>query len=126
LQSQSGEPVLNTENQPIQLPLGKVAISSDGTVSVDNNIVARIGVVDLPGATLVPEGATNFAVQGGTIRPATNSSVRQGMLESANLSPVAASVGLITIQRYADMMFRTLNIFHTEFNKSAAEDLPRV
>lgn len=126
LQSQNGEPVLNTEGQPIQLPLGKVAISSDGTVSIDNNIVARIGVVDLPGATMIPEGSTNFAIQGGTITPATNSSVRQGMLEAANLSPVAASVGLITIQRYADMMFRTLNIFHTEFNKSAAEDLPRV
>jgi flagellar basal-body rod protein FlgF/flagellar basal-body rod protein FlgG len=64
--------------------------------------------------------------QGGTVKPATDSSIRQGMLESANLSAVSASVGLISIQRYADMMFRTLNIFHTEFNKSAAEDLPRV
>lgn len=126
VQTQGGDPVLNAEGQPFQLPLGKVAISGDGTVSVDNSVVARIGVVDLPGATLIPEGATNFAIQGGTPVPATNSSVRQGMLESANLSPVAASVGLITIQRYADMMFRTLNIFHTEFNKSAAEDLPRV
>lgn len=126
LQSQSGEPVLNTENQPIQLPLGRVGISGDGTVSVDTNVVARLGVVDLPGVTLIPEGSTNFAIQGGKVIPATTSSVRQGMLETANLSAVAASVGLITIQRYADMMFRTLNIFHTEFDKSAAEDLPRV
>jgi flagellar basal-body rod protein FlgF/flagellar basal-body rod protein FlgG len=48
------------------------------------------------------------------------------MLESANLSAVSASVGLISIQRGADMLFRTLNIFNSEFNKSAVEDLPKV
>ncbi|HWF02789.1 MAG TPA: flagellar hook basal-body protein [Candidatus Angelobacter sp.] len=126
VQTQSGDPVLSNEGQPIQLPEGQIAISSDGTVSVDNNVVARVGLVDLPGANMAPEGSTNFVAQGGTVKPATDSSIRQGMLESANLSAVSASVGLISIQRYADMMFRTLNIFHTEFNKSAAEDLPRV
>ena len=126
VQTQSGDPVLSTQGQPIQLPAGHVAISSDGTISVDNNVVAGIGMVDLKGAKMIPEGAANFSVEGGTVKPATDSSIRQGMLESANLSAVSASVGLISIQRYADMMFRTLNIFHTEFNKSSAEDLPRV
>jgi flagellar basal-body rod protein FlgF len=126
LQTKSGDPVLSTQGQPIQLPAGQVAISSDGTISVDNNVVAGISMVDLKGAKMIPEGAANFSIEGGTVKPATDSSIRQGMLESANLSAVSASVGLISIQRYADMMFRTLNIFHTEFNKSAAEDLPRV
>jgi len=126
LQTQSGDKVLSNEGQPIQLPAGKVAISPDGTVSVDTNVVAKVGLVDLPGANLLPEGAANFVAQGGTVKPATDSSVRQGMLESANLSAVSASVGLIAIQRHADMLFRTLNIFHTEFNRSAAEDLPKV
>jgi flagellar basal-body rod protein FlgF/flagellar basal-body rod protein FlgG len=126
LQSQAGDPVLSDQGQPIQLPSGKVSISADGTISVDNNVVAKVGLVALPGANLLPEGAANFVAQGGTAKPATDSSIRQGMLESANLSAVSASVGLISIQRYADMLFRTLNIFHTEFNKSAAEDLPRV
>jgi flagellar basal-body rod protein FlgF/flagellar basal-body rod protein FlgG len=83
-------------------------------------------MVELPGANMVPEGSANFIAQGGAEKPATNSSMRQGMLESANLSAVSASVGLISIQRHADMLFRVLNIFHTEFNKSATEDLPRV
>jgi len=126
LQNQSGDPILNAAKQPIQLPAGKVAISTDGTISVDNSVISKIGVVEIKGGTLAPEGANNFALQGGTATPDTTSSVRQGMLETSNLSAVSASVGLIAIQRHADMLFRTLNIFHTEFNKTAAEDLPRV
>jgi flagellar basal-body rod protein FlgF/flagellar basal-body rod protein FlgG len=126
LQTQSGDPVLSAEKQPIQVPSGKVAISNDGTISVDNNVIAKVSTVEIKGGTLAPEGAANFALQGGTVVPDTTSAIRQGMLESSNLSAVAASVGLIAIQRHADMLFRTLNIFHTEFNKTAAEDLPRV
>ena len=62
----------------------------------------------------------------GQPKPATDSSVRQGMLESSNLSGVAASVGLIILQRHSALLERALTIFHTEFNKSAADDLPRV
>jgi len=40
---------------------------------VDNSVVAKIGMVEFQGATLVPEGAANFMAQGGTTRPATNS-----------------------------------------------------
>lgn len=126
LQTQAGDPVLSSDGQPIQLPAGKISISTDGTISADSTLVAKMGMVELPGANLEPEGAANFIAQGGTEKPATNASVRQGMLESSNLSAVSASVGLISIQRNADMLFRTLNIFHTEFNKSATEDLPRV
>jgi len=126
LQTQSGDPVLSPQGQPIQLPAGQTSISPDGTVSVDNSVVAKISMVEFQGATMVPEGAANFNIQGGTVKPATHSALRQGMLESANLSAVSASVGLISIQRYADMLFRTLNIFHTEFNKTATEELPKV
>lgn len=126
LQNQNGDPVLSTDKQPIQIPAGNVAISNDGTISVDSNVIAKISLVEINGGTLAPEGAANFALQGGTVTPDTNSSVRQGMLEGSNLSAVAASVGLIGLQRHADMLFRTLNIFHTEFNKTAAEELPRV
>jgi flagellar basal-body rod protein FlgF/flagellar basal-body rod protein FlgG len=126
MQTQDGVPVLSSDNQPIQLPNGQVAISADGTISVDSNVISKVGVVETQGGSLVPEGAANFNLQGGTVKPAVNSSLRQGMLESSNLSAVAASVGLISMQRHADMLFRVLNTFHTEFNKTAVEELPRV
>jgi flagellar basal-body rod protein FlgF/flagellar basal-body rod protein FlgG len=39
---------------------------------------------------------------------------------------VQGTLDLITMQRQAEMMQRALTIFHTEFNKTATEDLPRV
>ena len=40
--------------------------------------------------------------------------------------PSSAAVGLIEIQRNAEMMQRALSTFHNEFNRTAAEDLPKV
>jgi flagellar basal-body rod protein FlgF/flagellar basal-body rod protein FlgG len=34
-------------------------------------------------------------------------------------------VSLIELQRTAQMMEKALSIFHNEFNKTAAQDLPR-
>jgi flagellar basal-body rod protein FlgF/flagellar basal-body rod protein FlgG len=48
------------------------------------------------------------------------------MLESANVNPVAATVGLITVQREAEMLQRALNTFYSEFDHIAATDLARV
>ncbi len=35
-------------------------------------------------------------------------------------------MNLILVQREAEMMQRALTVFHTEFNRIAAEDLPKV
>ena len=35
-------------------------------------------------------------------------------------------MNLILIQREAEMMQKALSVFHTEFNKIASEELPRV
>jgi flagellar basal-body rod protein FlgF/flagellar basal-body rod protein FlgG len=48
------------------------------------------------------------------------------MLEDSNVSPVNGVVQLITIQRNAEMMQRALTLFDTQFNQTAAQDLPRV
>jgi flagellar basal-body rod protein FlgF/flagellar basal-body rod protein FlgG len=55
-----------------------------------------------------------------------NASVRQGALESANQDTIQGSLDLIVMQRQAEMMQKALTVFHTEFNKFATEDLPRV
>jgi hypothetical protein len=36
------------------------------------------------------------------------------------------TLNLIVMQREAEMMQKALTVFHTEFNKIATEDLPRV
>jgi flagellar basal-body rod protein FlgF/flagellar basal-body rod protein FlgG len=112
---------------PITLPTGTVFVSPDGTVSVDGGLVSKLHVVQFTSdAQLTPEGGSNFLVEGGVEKPATDANVRQGMLESSNLNPVVAAVGLIVLQRQADILTRALSIFNQDFDRTAATDLPHV
>ena len=47
-------------------------------------------------------------------------------LESSNVNPVAGAVELVAVQRYAEMMQRALGMFHSEFNRIATEDIPKI
>lgn len=128
LSTQAGEPVLSDAGKPIQLPPGDIAVGADGAVSVDGGVVARVGVFTFSAGTqLTPEGANRYvAPQGVTAQLSTKAAVHQGAIESANEDVIQGSLDLIVMQRQAEMMQKALTIFHTEFNKSASEDLPRV
>jgi len=124
----AGEPVLSTAGLAIQLPPGEVAVGADGAVSVAGGVVSTVGVFSFPaGSQLTPEGADRYvAPQGVQAQLAKNSVIHQGALEAANEDVIQGSLDLIVMQRQAEMMQRALTVFHTEFNKTAAEDLPRV
>ena len=76
---------------------------------------------------LTPEGANRYLAPKDLVPVAAKeSSVHQGALEAANQDVIQGSLDLIVMQRQAEMMQRALTVFHTEFNKFAAEDLPKV
>ena len=52
--------------------------------------------------------------------------IHQGALEGANEDVIQGSLDLLLMQRQAEMMQKALTLFHTEFNKTASEELPRV
>jgi flagellar basal-body rod protein FlgF len=128
--TQDGNPVLavqGTRTMPITLPTGTVSVSPDGTISVDGGLVARLNVVQFaPGTDLLPEGNSNFVAPEGAVRPATTSSVRQGMLEASNVNAVEGAVGLMSLQRQAEMLGRALSIFNSVFDRAAAQEIPRL
>jgi flagellar basal-body rod protein FlgF/flagellar basal-body rod protein FlgG len=128
LVTSKGEPVLSPAGRPIALPPGEVSVGSSGVVSVAGGAVASVGLFTFPpGAELTPEGANRYvAPQGVKALPSPDASVHQGAIESANQDAIEGSLDLIVMQRQAEMMQRALTIFHTEFNKFATEDLPRV
>jgi flagellar basal-body rod protein FlgF/flagellar basal-body rod protein FlgG len=128
LVTQAGEPVLSATGQLIVIPPGEVAVGSDGAVSVAGGVVARVGLFDFPAGTeLKPEGANRYiAPQGVTAQAATAASIHQGAIEAANQDVVQGTLDLVMMQRQAEMMQRALTVFHTEFNKFATEDLPKV
>jgi flagellar basal-body rod protein FlgF len=121
-----GDAVLGQQG-PIILPNGAVAVSADGTISVDGAVVEQLRLAEFsPNTSLRAVGNSLYAAPNGSALPPADSSVRQGMLESSNVSPVEGVVQLITIQRNAEMMQRALTLFDTQFNQTAVEDLPRV
>ncbi len=128
LVTEKNEPVLSSSGHTIAIPPGKVAIGANGLISVSGGAVATVGVFSFPdNASLKPEGANRYASPDGVKAvPLPDSVVRQGALEGANEDVVQGTLDLIMMQRQAEMMQKALTIFHTEFNKTAVEDLPRV
>jgi len=126
LVTEQGESVLG-EQGPITVPNGAVAVSADGTVSVDGAVVAKLRLAEFsPDTSLSALGNALYRAPDGAALAPASSSVRQGMLEESNVSPVEGVVQLITVQRNAEMMQRALTLFDTQFNQIAAQDLPKV
>ncbi len=119
-----GNPVLG-DNGAIPVTPGNVSVSTDGTVSINGALVGKLRIATINPENLTADGAGYYST---TAKPgsATGTLVRQGMLEGSNISPVQATVQLITVQRHAEMLQRALSEFHSEFNKIAANDLPRL
>ncbi len=124
----AGEPVLSTTSQPILVPPGEVSVGEDGVLSVAGGAVATVGVFTFPAGTeLTAEGANRYVAPSGiTGTLSKNATVHQGSIESANLDVIQGTLDLMMMQRQAEMMQKALTVFHTEFNKFATEDLPRV
>ena len=125
LVSAAGEPVLG-DTGPIRIPVGSTAVSPDGTVSVNGTIAGQIRVVDFPPGTLIAEGASLFSAPTGAEQRVQQVSLRQSTLESSNVDAIGSVVGLIGVQREAEMMGRVMSLFDTEFNHIAANDLGKV
>ena len=113
---------------PIQIPSGSVlSISPDGTVSMDGAVVNTLKIVDFPAGTqITPEGNTDFVAANGSEQPAADAKVQQGMLEASNSNPISNAVALIDVQRNAEFMERALQIFNTDLNQTAVQDLPKI
>jgi len=128
LVTSSGEPVLSTANKPIPVPPGEVSVGADGVLSIAGGAVATVGVFTFPSGTqLTAEGVNRYSSPTGIPNALSNNAeVRQGSIEGANQDAIQGTLNLMMMQRQAEMMQKTLTIFHTEFNKFASEDLPRV
>jgi flagellar basal-body rod protein FlgF len=126
LTTAQGDPVMG-EQGPIRIVGGPVTVSPDGTISVSGAVAGKVKLVEfLPGTALESVGKTYYSAPAQSQAPAKQSTIAQGSLESSNVNPVAGAVELVAVQRYAEMMQRALSMFHSEFNRVATEDLPKV
>jgi len=127
IETSSGDLVMGDKG-PITVPGGKLTISADGTISSDGAVVGQVKVVEFPpGTELANTGNSLYSAPANTkpIAP-TNSTVRQGALESSNVNAVSSMIQLVEAQRNAEMMQRALSMFNSEIDKTASQDLPKV
>ena len=126
LVTQHGDLVMGDKG-PISILPGAVSISSDGTISSNGAVSGKLKVVEFPAGTqLTSAGDTYYSAPPNTAVGAKNSAVRQGMIESSNVNPIASMVELVTAQRSAEMMQRALSMFNSEIDKTATQELPKV
>ncbi len=96
-----GHRLLDEGGGPILIPFEArdVGIAADGTVSVDGDPVARIGLVTVPDQTgLFRESGVLFRAEAG-VEPLEDGRVVQGFLEQSNVNAVAEIARMIEVQR---------------------------
>jgi len=121
-----GDPVMG-EQGVIRIVGGPVTVSPDGTMSGNGAVAGQIKHVEFPpGTALESVGKTYYSAPPKSEVPAKQSTMVQGSLETSNVNPVASAVELVAVQRYAEMMQRALSMFHSEFNRIATDEIPRV
>jgi flagellar basal-body rod protein FlgF/flagellar basal-body rod protein FlgG len=123
----AGDAVLGTAG-PINVPANaQIAVGPDGTISMAGAVTGKIRLVEFaaPGQ-LAAVGGQYYSATAKAATPALHTQIQAGMLESSNVNPVAAVVALITAQRQADMVGRAMSAFYSDFNRVAADELPRV
>jgi flagellar basal-body rod protein FlgF len=122
----SGDPVLG-ENGPITVAGAPLTISADGTISAKGAAAGRLKIVEFaPNVELQSAGNNYYTAPATSEQAATQTNVRQGMLEGSNVNPVTSVVEMISAQREVETMRRVLTMFNAEMDKTAAQDLPHV
>lgn len=95
----TGASVLGSGGGDITIPEGStnVSISADGAISVDGELVDRVGVMQ-PDGVLERDSDTRFTAPGGLVE-AEGAAIVQGALEQSNVSPVLEVSRMIEVQR---------------------------
>lgn len=107
LLTQNGLKILDKNGAPIQLPTGKVSATENGSIYVNGQPVADLGIsmitdpkqMEKLGGVLIKTPPTNTTPADNTI------SVHQGSLEDANVNSVLAMTQIVdTMRSYQSMM----------------------
>jgi len=93
---------------------------------VDGALSGRLTIVNFAAGTeLTPVGGSYFSAPAGNEK-VSGANIVQGSLENSNVDGISAAVGLVALQRRADMLQQALTAFHSNFNRIAAQELSRI
>ena len=101
LVTSSGHPYLSSENEPMEIPddFQTIDIAPDGTIFVDQEEIAIIGVFGFDAADpIIKEGGNLYAIQGND-RLLEEFTVVSGALRASNVNSTLAMAKMIEMQR---------------------------
>lgn len=104
LVTHDGYRVLDAGGAPVFIPPGqKIAVSSDGTLSADGNLLGQLGLV-VPNTPMgmVREDGVMFRADDGYV-PAETARVLQGFTEASNVDPIGQLARMVEVQRAYEM-----------------------
>lgn len=102
----SGDPVLDTNGQPITVPQqsGTISIAGDGTISTSQGIIGQIGVVTVSDPqSLIAQGSNLLKATAAPI-PSPAPDIVQGALEGSNVKPIFEITHMIQASQNFQML----------------------
>lgn len=112
----SGARVMNDQGRPIQLPAGDVSIASDGTISSNGRVVARVAVANL---TSPRKTGGNMFV--GTLAGRGTANVLQGSIEQSNVNESDEMTSVIAQMRNYETSQKVLGAIDQTLQRAANE-----
>lgn len=127
VRTRAGHAVLTWSSEQPELVVpaqtASLAIDAQGNVSADGQPIARLRIEEFADGTLAKEGLTLFVPQSGARgAEAQQTSVYQGQLEGANVSPIAGMNDLISANRAFEAFQRVIQAFR-QIDERAARDV---
>jgi flagellar basal-body rod protein FlgG len=124
--TKEGYYLLDTQNQPIQIPPNAkhITIDQNATVYVDNEEIATIKILQIDNLNTlekVGDKMWNFQPQRAVV--STNNSTVQGFLERSNVNPVTEMTELIETNRLVERYQKVMTTFMDDLQKDAIEKL---
>lgn len=127
LATADGFPLRAVGGGSIPVSAGKqIEVAADGTVTEEGQVVGQLEIVDFRDRRLlIKRGKNFFEAPAGAERIAAAGQVRQGALESSNVSAAEAAVRLVSVLRQFEMLQKAIGI-GAEMNRRAVEEVARV
>ncbi|MFZ5861405.1 MAG: flagellar basal-body rod protein FlgF [Nitrospirota bacterium] len=116
----SGYPVLGSGGA-ITLPVGTVAVDSDGRMTVDGAEVDTVRVVEVSDPTRLRKVGDNVFEGGGQSETEVVGRIRPGALESSNVNPVAEMTAMIEVMRLYEAAQRAIQTTDAVVGKAVNE-----
>jgi flagellar basal-body rod protein FlgG len=109
---QSGDPLVPPLTVPKGVNTADLRIADNGTVTTGTRTLGKVAIVDVPAPSqLQPDGTSMFSVTAGSgaTRPATGSTLQQGVLEGSNVDMGQAMSDMIDAERNYQMSSQAIN-----------------